>query len=66
MIEFKYELKCPYCGSFEIELLDCLDEDASYEEIIRKYHGFCKNCNADLFWDGVYKLTDVCNMTEDN
>lgn len=51
------ELKCPKCGSTNIEEYDCYDTIHGEEETFKElYCGNCVNCGADLQWVKVYKF----------
>lgn len=51
------KLKCPNCGSENIEEDDCFDtyhgENSTFKEC---YCGHCETCGHDLVWDVVYQF----------
>lgn len=50
------ELKCPKCGSTNIEVYDCFDTVRGEDTYTECYVGNCKDCNTDLQWDMVFSL----------
>lgn len=60
------KLKCPRCGSLKIEYEDCLDSDNCDDTIVRKYCGYCMECDTNLLWEEHYRLTDICNVVEND
>lgn len=55
-------LKCPKCGSDDIEYYDCYDTEMDEEEVIQHWSGFCMKCKEDLLWEEVYKFEKIQNM----
>ena len=53
------ELKCPNCGSTEIEEDDCIDtEYISSTTMSRRYCGCCTKCEALLQWEEVFTFSN--------
>ncbi len=57
------ELKCPHCGSENIESDDCYDIEVTFdrerenEVVLRHINGYCEDCGAlDLQWTEVYEF----------
>lgn len=48
------ELKCPICGSVQIECDDCYDIDNCDNVAVFHYCGHCLNCETSLVWDKIY------------
>ena len=55
-------LKCPKCGSKDVEYYDCYDLSPEEDVIIQHWSGFCMECKADLLWEEFYKLETVQNV----
>lgn len=51
------ELKCPVCGSENVEEYDCFDTTTCEGDTHREYIcGKCNDCGTDLQWVIVYKF----------
>ncbi len=55
-------LKCPKCGSTDIELYDCYDVNHEADFIIQHWSGHCMKCKADLLWEEVFIFEKVQNV----
>ena len=55
-------LKCPKCGSTDVECYDCYDLTPEENIIIRNYSGFCMDCKVELLWEEEYSLTKIINI----
>lgn len=60
------ELKCPHCGSNNIDIDDCLDMDCNGDWVTRKYCGFCMDCETNLTWEENFKFESYSNIKIDN
>ncbi len=59
------ELKCPKCGSTNVEEYDCFDVATEETVIHRRYFcGNCADCGADLQWVQVYKFVGYDEIEE--
>ena len=54
------ELKCPHCGSENVDVDDCYDTEITFDSqreneiVIRKVSGYCGDCDAtDLLWEEI-------------
>lgn len=60
------ELKCPKCGSANIEKDDCFDIVDAIINNVRGIKellcGVCLNCGANLQWSNVYKFIGYDEM----
>lgn len=55
-------LKCPKCGSEDVEYYDCYDLRPEEDVIIQCWSGFCMECKTDLLWEEVFKLEKIQNV----
>ena len=67
------ELKCPHCGSLNVDCSDCYDTEITFDHqrendiVIRKMNGNCGDCGAtDLLWEEIYEYTGVRNIMTNN
>lgn len=59
------ELKCPVCGSTDVEECDCYDTTTGENDVHKEYFcGNCKDCGADLQWVKVYKFAGYDEIEE--
>ena len=59
-------LRCPKCGSEDVEYYDCYDLSSEEDIIIQYWDGFCMECKADLLWEEVFKLDKIQNVRIEN
>lgn len=55
-------LKCPQCGSNEIDYNDCYDTEAFGDEIVQSWNGYCMQCRAPLYWEEIFTFDRVKGM----
>ena len=67
------ELKCPHCGSLNVDYSDCYDTEKAFdyekenEIVIHRMNGYCEDCGAtDLQWEEVYEFTGYQNIKVNN
>lgn len=67
------ELKCPHCGSLNVDYGDCYDTEITFDHqrendiVIRKMNGYCGDCGADdLLWEEIYEFVGVRNVTSNS
>ena len=67
------ELKCPHCGSLNVDYSDCYDTEITFDSekeneiVIRKMNGYCGDCGAtDLLWEEIYEFVGVRNVMVNN
>lgn len=67
------ELKCPHCGSENVDVDDCYDTEITFdpqrenEIVVRKVSGYCCDCDAtDLLWEEIYEFVGVRNIMTNN
>lgn len=60
------ELKCPHCGSENIDCDDCIDSEYCVDSVIRKYCGFCMDCGTLLTWEEEFEFKQYNNIKIDN
>ncbi len=55
-------LKCPQCGSNEIDYYDCYDTESYGDEIVQSWSGCCMQCRAPLCWEEIFIFDRVNNI----
>lgn len=57
------ELKCPHCGSTEIEEDDCIDtEYIDSTTMSKRYCGCCTKCEALVQWEEIFTFSHYQNV----
>ena len=60
------ELKCPHCGSVNVNTDVCDDIYAIDDKVIKEYSGSCMDCGTWLNWDEVFVLKEYSNIRIDS
>lgn len=60
--EVEKQLKCPHCGSAEIEEDDCINTEYNSTTIAKRLCGRCTNCEALLEWEEVFVFSNYQNV----
>ena len=60
------ELKCPHCGSLNVDVDDCLDMTYNGDSIVREYGGFCMDCGTNLTWEENFQFESYSNIKIDS
>ena len=56
------ELKCPHCGSLNVNYDDCFDCECCDDIVIRKYSGSCMDCDTNLTWEEEFEFKQYSNI----
>jgi hypothetical protein len=60
------ELKCPHCGSVNIDTDVCNDTYRTDDKVIKEYSGFCMDCGTCLTWEENFQFESYSNIKIDN
>lgn len=64
------ELKCPHCGSDDIEENECHDTETIFDfnrgeyVVIKYFNGQCPDCKSILNWEKVYSFMGYQNIVK--
>ena len=59
-------LKCPKCGSKNIDYYDCYNTSSFDDIVIQYWSGHCVECNVNLCWKEIFEFKKTMNVVIDD
>lgn len=59
-------LKCPKCGSTNVEYDDYYDMSTFGDTVIQYWSGHCMECNVNLCWKEIFEFKETINIVVDD